>query len=238
MRELDRLAVEAALDERALERLIEENEGLILDCARKVLNRYITKSDDEWSVALGALVQAVRSYDCGKGAFFSFAQTVIRRRLIDYLREQKRWGREVSVDPALFSADSEREEDLAVKIEVGKKISERPDMSLKLEIEAAEKDFSEYGFTFFDLASCSPKAEKTKSACAKAVACIIKNPILLNELKENKQLPIKAIEKCAGVPRKILDRHRKYIIAATMILSGEYPCLAEHMRYIRKELEK
>ena len=37
--------------------------------------------------------------------------------------------------------------------------------------------------------------------------------------------------------RKILDRHRRYIIAAAEILSGEYPVLAEYLGYIRKALK-
>jgi RNA polymerase sigma factor len=43
------------------------------------------------------------------------------------------------------------------------------------------------------------------------------------------------IEKNTNVPRKILERHRKYIIAAIEILSGEYPYLADYLRYIREE---
>jgi RNA polymerase sigma factor len=46
------------------------------------------------------------------------------------------------------------------------------------------------------------------------------------------------IEKNSQVPRKILERHRKYIVAAIEILSGEYPYLAEYLRYIREEKEK
>lgn len=238
MRELDDLAVLAAKDETQLNRLIEENEALLIDCAFKDLKRYITKSDDEWSVALSAFVQAVKTYDYDKGAFFSFARMVIRRRLIDYLREQRRFIAEVSVDPIVFSAESEQEDEVGLGLEVSGKISEKPDLDLKEEIEAANEVFSEFGFSFFELTRCSPKAEKTRAACSKAVVCLLKNPILLNELTSSKLLPVKIIEKYTKVPRKILDRHRKYIIAATMILSGEYPCLAEYMRYIRKELEK
>jgi RNA polymerase sigma factor len=57
----------------------------------------------------------------------------------------------------------------------------------------------------------------------------------VSELRRSKQLPLKNIEKSAQVPRKILERHRKYIIAAIEILSGEYPNLAEYLRYIREE---
>ncbi len=51
-------------------------------------------------------------------------------------------------------------------------------------------------------------------------------------------MPVTLIEKNSKVPRKILERHRKYIIAAAEIMTGDYPCLAGYMRYIREELLK
>ena len=38
------------------------------------------------------------------------------------------------------------------------------------------------------------------------------------------------------VQKKVLERHRRYIIAAAEILNGEYPLLREYMNYIRKAL--
>jgi len=51
-------------------------------------------------------------------------------------------------------------------------------------------------------------------------------------MKTTKQLPIKIISENAKVPRKILERHRKYIITAAEILSGDYPKLAEYLSHI------
>jgi RNA polymerase sigma factor len=62
----------------------------------------------------------------------------------------------------------------------------------------------------------------------------LKNPVLLSELMNSKQLPLKIIENNLKIPRKILERHRKYIIAAIEILYGEYPYLAEYLHYIRE----
>jgi RNA polymerase sigma factor len=57
-------------------------------------------------------------------------------------------------------------------------------------------------------------------------------------MKVKKMLPVNVVEKNAKVPRKILERHRKYIIAAVEILSGDFPYLAEYIRFIREEFEK
>jgi len=38
----------------------------------------------------------------------------------------------------------------------------------------------------------------------------------------------------SGVPRKIIERHRKYIIAATEIVGGDYPHLSQYMSFIKR----
>jgi RNA polymerase sigma factor len=226
----------AKTDPSILEELIRKNEIFILKIASKVTSRYITKSDDEWSIALLALTQAIEGYELEKGNFLKFAELVIKRRIIDYIRSQGKFSSEVSIDPVLFDAEPEEEdENIGIKIAVAEQISKQDNGDLKLEIEAANQVFSGYGFSFFDLTSCSPQAKKTRTSCAKAVNYMLNNPFLITELKSTKLLPIKIIEKNAKIPRKILERHRKYIIAAIELLSGGYPYLADYLRYIREE---
>lgn len=235
MRDIDDLVIKAQSDNSILEEFIEHNEFYILKCASKTTHRYISKSDDEWSIALMAFHQAILDYSINKGSFYAFSDLVIKRRLYDYLRGQGRFSQEVPVDPVMFETDSEEEtEDVSIKMAVAEQVSQNDSGDIKLEIEAVNQQFSLYGFSFFDLASCSPKAKKTKESCAKAVKYILQNPIMITNIQDTKQLPLKIIEKNVGIPRKILDRHRKYIIAAVEILSGEYPKLSEYLRYIRE----
>lgn len=236
MRELDYLALKASEDEIILNQMIHQHEHFIVNCAYAVTHHYITKSDDEWSIALMAFVQAIHSYDLKKGSFLSFAKLVIHRRLVDYIRNQSRHNPEISVDPIIFDTEQpEEEEDVSMRIAVAEKVTTDTGNSVQLEIAALNDIFSNYSFSFMDLTDCSPQARKTKSACAKAINYVLDNPIIMNELKSKRQLPLITIEKNGKVPRKILERHRKYIIAAIEILSGEYPILAEYLRYIREE---
>lgn len=238
MENLTEILCEAKSDDRKMEWLIEESTSFILRCASSVARRYVSKSDDEWSISLVAFFQAVQDYRPERGAFFPFAELVIRRRLTDYFKSQARYQAEVQAAPEIFeSGPLEESPQPALQAIVLKKLTEGEPEDLRSEIEAANMTFSRYGFSFFDLSTCSPKSQKTKAACAKAVACLLKDPLLLSGLRASGQLPIKAVEKNTQVPRKILDRHRKYIIAAAEILSGEYPGLAEYMRFIRKEID-
>ena len=105
---------------------------------------------------------------------------------------------------------------------------------IALEIESLGNVLAVYGFSFFDLADASPKASKTKEACRDAVLFLLSSPVLFREMKASGMLPIKIIGNNIDLPRKILERHRKYIIAAAEILNGDYPCLSEYLGYIKR----
>ncbi|RDU22177.1 hypothetical protein [Anaerosacchariphilus polymeriproducens] len=237
MRDLDLLIVDSQKNSELLEQIIKQNEFFIIKCASAVTQKYVTKSDDEWSIAVMAFAESTNKYNLNKGSFLKFSELVIRRRLIDFLREQRRHSKEIVVDPIVFDTETtEDDTENAIHNEVSKNILQKNDDSIRLEISAVNEVFQNYGFTFFDLTSCSPQAQKTKSTCAKAVNFLLSHPVMIYELRKTKLLPIKIIQKNMNVPRKLLERHRKYIIAAVEILSGEYPLLAEYLRFIREEM--
>lgn len=217
MREIDLMAVEAIKDEAKFSAFLERHELFILKTASKISRHYVSRNDDEWSVAMGAFSDAVVKYDFEQGSFIAFAERIIHQRLVDHFRIRGRHSVEIPVDFI---------EEEAIVL--------NNDSSLVLEIEAVTQILMNYGFSFMDLVDCSPKAEKTKKACARAVKYISLNPILVQEMRSSKQLPLKIIEINAGVPRKIMERHRKYLIAAVEILNGDFPYLSEYLSYIRE----
>jgi RNA polymerase sigma factor len=237
MSDLDLLAIDAKNNIDIMNKLIIQYENFILRCASSASRSYISKSDDEWSIALSAFTEAIKNYSAAKGSFLNFAELVIRRRIIDFIRSKSRYALEVSVNPSLFNTDIQNEDEYFMQSEIAQKVSIVEDNSIKMEITLVNEVFSEYGFSFMDLTECSPKSEKTKRSCAKVVAYLIRNPILTSEIKIKKQLPLNIIEKNTRVPRKLLERHRKYIIAAVEIISGDFPNLAGYMEYIRQELK-
>jgi RNA polymerase sigma factor len=239
MREIDRSAVKAKSERDYREEFLCSFEAFVLQTAHKVTNRYITKSDDTWSVAFFAFNEAIDAYELDKGSFIPFAEMVIRRRLYDHIRKESRADAELLVDPICFSGQPDPEAgDVALFRQVVDKTSVDMENRARWEIEAISQVLDSYGFCFMDLVSVSPKAKKTKTACARAVAFLMDHPDLMERMKTFKTLPATAIEKNLKIPRKILDRHRKYIIAAAEIVSGDYPVLSEYMTYIKKELSK
>ena len=231
----DERAVAARTNENDLNALVRENNSFILRCASKTCKRFITESDDEYEVALVAFCEAVRAFDAGAGGFRGFAALVIRRRLMDYFDSQSRRSNEISAGSAM---SWDEDVSAGVVAEVQQKLAQGEGLAgqtIKDEIEALGDVLSDYGFSFFDLAEASPKAAKTKHCCARAVNWMLALAERILNMRKTRSLPVAAISKALEIARKIIERHRRYIIAATEILDGDYPHLAEYMDYIKKE---
>lgn len=232
---INQTALCAASDERRREELIRSQEQTILRTASSVCRRYVSRSDDEWSVALCAFSRAVDVYDEARGDFLPFAQKLIRRDLIDWFRSQKNTLREVAVAPHVLEGGGEPEEDPSgAYLAVVKQSREAGEGGLKEEIRAANEELSGYGFRFFDLTECSPQQDKTRYDCAAAIRVMLTDSALFTALTKSRKLPIKALAAASGVSRKTLDRYRKYIIMAVLILDGDYPQLGEYLKFVRE----
>ena len=205
-------------DQRKLEDFIMLHEAFILKSASKASRRFVTKSDDEWSVALLGFTEAIEKYDPEKGTFLSYAGMIIRSRLIDWFRTNGRQSADIHTEDMYGDVEDTGYND-----------------DLRLEIHALGEALGGYGLSFSDIAKNSPKAEKTKSACKEILLYLIKDRDLTIEIRRTGMLPIKNIEKNLNLPRKTIERHRKYIIAAMEILTGDYPYLSEYLRYVKEE---
>lgn len=235
--DLDEKAAAAKYSEDAMNRLVCDNNHFILRCASKTCKRFITQSDDEYEVALVAYCEAVRTFNPDAGGFNAFAALVIRRRLMDYFDGQSRRQREIAAGSAM-TWENDEDQPTGVIAEVQRKIVQvdpSDACTVKEEIEALGAVLNDYGFSFFDLAEASPKAEKTKRCCARAVNWMLAVVERVLTMRRTRSLPVAAIVKALEIARKIIERHRRYIIAATEILDGDYPHLAEYMDYIKRE---
>jgi RNA polymerase sigma factor len=188
-------------------------ENYILKIASKVSKKYISRSDDEWSIALNAFLDAINNYDLSRGHFLPFAELLITRSLIDHFRQETR-------KPLALELDSI--EELVAP--------ETNSFDLIFEIEAITKVLQGYGITFMELTNVSPKAKKTKEHCRLAIAYLVDRPMLIETMRQTKELPIKHLSTSIHLSMKLLERHRKYIIAVTEILIDDYPLLKEYVK--------
>lgn len=221
----------AKLNKAQKEEIIREYANFIRARASNTMNRVITEQDDEYSIALIAFDEALDTYDRTKGNFLAFAALVIRNRLINYIRTENRHRRSVPFS-SLGSWDKDGNE-LEFDIEDSKAgISDAA-----MEIQAVTEELKEFRISFFELPKASPKSKKTKKACNAVVRYLLTEPMLLKMLREKKTIPAKLIKEHMNVTDKLLERHRKYIIAASIILSGEYEVLSEYFHSVKEEIE-
>ncbi len=206
-------------------RLIEEYMPFIASCARKHAGWRTHPSQDEMAVAMSAFHEAMQSFDGRKGRFLPYARLVIRNRLIDAARSS------AAVREIPFSALGTGDEGERDPFEV-EDHRQQNQMDIAQEIDALSAELLALGVRFDDLAAASPRSGKTRKACATVVRALLANPIALENLMATGRLPAAFLSKSCNLSPKLLGRHRKYIIAATVILANDYPRLREYVSYI------
>lgn len=215
----------------AREELIRRFMPLILRAASRVSGRYIRPGqDDEVSIGMIAFNEAINSYDPAKGSsFLTFAEVVIRRRLIDHYRKES--GRLEVPLTALDEEDDEGNvENFAEKrqaIETQARGDQAADC--REEIERYKNLLREYGIGFSELVVISPKHEDARVRAIEAARLVAGNRAWSNHLRQRKELPLKELEREANVSRKTLERQRKFIIAITLILMEDLHYLKDYL---------
>jgi RNA polymerase sigma factor len=213
------------------EDLIESYKPFIAKTVSAVCKRYIHESDDEFSIGLIAFNEAIQKYSSEKGnSLLSFAEVMIKRRVIDYIRQQSRnqnLSFTISADPSEEEQQRSTIEDELSLDEFRKKTEQELRRDEIIQFQAILKDFD---LSFQDLLDQSPKhADARKNAMLVAKA-MVENEELKHLLLDKKRLPIKQLEEMVKVSRKTIERNRKYIIAIALILIGDYIYLKDYIK--------
>lgn len=79
---------EAKDDMQKADDLIRDYIPFIRSEASKCISRFCTEQDDEFSIAMIAFHEAILCYEHDRGAFLSYAATLIRNRIIDFQRKK------------------------------------------------------------------------------------------------------------------------------------------------------
>lgn len=231
---LDTLVQQArAGDVTARSELLEAYSPFVLRVASQTAKRYIHRDhDDEFSIAMVAMNEALDRFDPEKNAsFLNFAETVMKRRLIDYFRSQKS-----KQAVSLWSEfDVQDDEDNVVNyaeiesaVAAHTKVVEQRDR--KEEIAEYARELAEFGLSFGELVELAPKHVDARENAMEVARTIASDPQLRGFVYRKKALPLKDLEELVAVSRKTLERQRKYIIAIVVLLCGDYQYLQDYVR--------
>ncbi|MCI1857251.1 MAG: RNA polymerase sigma-I factor [Sporolactobacillus sp.] len=224
-------------DETLRNRIIECYQPFIKKVVSKVCNRFIDQTMDEFSIGMVAFNEAINQYQKGQGSkFLTFADMVIRRRIIDFIRKESRQMRHIYLDQGMNTDDEGTTEESFIEqraaiddYEEKCRISERME-----QIDSYRKLLMAYGITFDVLSRHCPKHADARENAKISAKRLVEHPNLVRFLKKKKQLPIKELLQFVSCSRKTIERNRKYIIALALIYIGGFSALKS---YIEPETE-
>ncbi len=221
----------------AREELIKNFTPFILKETSKVTGRYVRLGeDDEVSISLMAFNEAIDCYDGNKNiSFLSFAQTVMKRRLIDHYRKELPNSKNIPLS-TFESNDDDNKESILYHIEAKQSTLVHTEGNLaaerKEEILSYNLQLQEYGITFAELVEISPKHEDARLRAMEVAGLIARDDEMAAYLKRKKELPLKVLSTKVDISRKTLERQRKYIIAVTLILINDYAHLKQYVQKV------
>jgi RNA polymerase sigma factor len=218
-------------DRLLLNEIIDSYKPFIAKNVSSVCKRYIYESDDEFSIGLIAFNEAIEKYSPERGSsLISFAEVIIKRRVIDYIRKQTK-NQHVSIDLTYSSFEDESAGMVIVNELSLEEYKKKSDEELRRdEIIRFQALLTSFDLSFSDLVENSPKHADARANAIIVAKLLVDDKDLKSFLIEKKRLPIKQLEKKVNVSRKTIERNRKYIIAIALILSNDYVYLNDYLR--------
>ena len=119
--------------------------------------------DDELSIAMIAFHEAIGGYAKHRGSFLKYASMLIRSRLIDYARKERRHRQTVSLDaPAAGEESASLGETLPEERDHPEESAHR--QATRQEIEELSRQMESFGVSLSDVADNCPKQQRTLQA--------------------------------------------------------------------------
>ncbi len=218
-------------DKALLNETIAAYKPFIAKTVSSVCKRYIHETDDEFSIGLIAFNEAIEKFTPDRGgSLLSFADVLIKRRVIDYIRKQTR-NQHLSIDLAIANHEDDSPGTVIVNelsLESFQKKTEEE--RRKEEIFHFQQQLQHYDLSFSELVENSPKHADARKSAIQIAKVLVDNEELLQLLLEKKRLPLKQLEQMVKVSRKTIERNRKYIIAIALILTSDYIYMKDYLK--------
>ena len=176
--------------------------------------------DDRLSVAMLVFMNCVRQYDEGCGAFLPFAAACIRNRLID---EGRKSAKHYTRAMPLTNDENDRESTVGTMLAAQRYAKEQERISLAEEIDLFTAALVEFDMKFETLAKICPKQHRSREQCAAISREIASNSILREYFFRTHRIPQSELARRFKLSEKTIEKHRRYIVAITLILTGDYP---------------
>lgn len=218
------------------EKIINEYKPFIINVVSKTTGKFVdTDNSDEYSIGLIAFNEAIECFDESKNAgFLNFAETVIKRRVIDYLRSNEKNNKTYPF--TYFEKDDIEEDNIFEEKYLKDEASNYfENIETKEEIEIFKQKLKSFGVTLEDLVENSPKHIDSKRLSIKIARTLLDSKDLSEKLEKKKRIPMVDLMKIVGVNSKTVERNRKFIIAVYLILNSKLDVMMSYIENIEKE---
>jgi RNA polymerase sigma factor len=197
--------------------LLRELEPHVRRIASKACKKLVTPQDDEYIIAYRGMNEAIDRFSMTHGVtFLSFAEKVMRGRLVDYFRQEQKHHRLVSFNaPGGQNDEVTRPEIVELSFETHRK--EEMKRLCRQEIEIFAAKLADFGLTLEELAKKKPKHRDTRENLLEVARILVADEALLHKFYYLKK-PDKELAKSLGMHRRTLSRHRAYLIALTIVV--------------------
>jgi RNA polymerase sigma factor len=199
-----------------------------LRVSSKTCGKYIGEFDEEASISRLAMLEAFEKYNPQRGSFLLYLAQVVRSRIIDYQRKEKKRP----IPFSLLSEKTYKDTGLIQENQIEEIIDE---LSRKEEIYRFKTLLARFDIDFKDLVTSGPRQAGAREKALAIARLIVSDEEITGWLMEKKMLPIKEMERRFAVNRKTVDRYRKYIIAAVLVETSDLPFLKNYLKPHGKE---
>ncbi|WP_010247809.1 sigma-70 family RNA polymerase sigma factor [Acetivibrio cellulolyticus] len=215
-------------NQQVREEFIEKYKPFILRVTSMTLNKYVeAHRSDEFSIALSAFNEAVDRFNSGsRNKFLSYAEKVIRSRIIDYLRKGKSDSQHES-----WSLDSSNGLEFGEVYQASDSYSQFESIEDREEIEELTKKLMEFGITLDELVLSTPRHKDTRELCISIAEILLEDKPMLEFLHKSKSIPRIELAEKAHVHENTIGKNRKYIIAVCLILTSDLNISKRVLKY-------
>lgn len=214
--------------------LILDYKPFIINIVSKEIGRFVADGDcDELSIGLIAFNEAIDRFDVDRSkSFLSFAERVIKNRLIDFYRKEKK-----NMDSIPISYLSEIYEAEYIEERLFADNSSWEDQNVTEEMADFVKNLLSFGITLEDLIQNSPKHIDSRKNAAKIASQIVQDEMLIKKIMDSRKIPIAEIERHFRISRKIIHKNKKFILAVCLILMSNNDIIKSYVYNLLKEVD-
>lgn len=189
------------------------------------------ENSEEFSIGLMAFNESIDCFDRTKNNnFFTFSDMVIKRRLINYQKQNGRYAGEIPFS----SIDDSTEENYEEKCYNNHARNDFENIEISEEISIFKNELKKYGIKLEELVLLAPKHNDSRLMCLNIAKHIYKNDVLMQRLKKTRSIPIKDLLKTIDLHRGTIEKNRKYIISLCVIMESKLDIIKGFIKDMEK----